>query len=87
LAATASPAGGLAQEGLDRRGSLVLEREGRHRHPGVVGEEGDDRGDVVGFPGVDEASDELALARRVGQRGLLAVGGWEALLERFRGRA
>ena len=64
-------AGGAGRAGRrGRRGSgrwrraLVLEGLGRHREPGVVGEQRDDALHVAALDRVGEAADQLALARR-----------------------
>jgi hypothetical protein len=44
-----------------RRLSLVCERLGRHRKEHVVGERGEDVGDVAGLERGDEAGEKLAL--------------------------
>ena len=51
------------QEMPDRVGALVLERQRRHREPGIVGEQGDDRRDVAALERVGERDGDLLLAR------------------------
>ena len=57
----------LEEEG-DGRLPLVLERVRRHRHPGVVGEQGDHSFRVSALERFHEAADELAFLRRVRER-------------------
>jgi hypothetical protein len=60
------------EETGDGGGPLVLERLGRHRQPGVVGEQRHDTLYVAALEGVGEARHELALVARVRQRHLFA---------------
>ena len=83
----AAAARAVAQERGDRLVALVLERLGRHREPGVVGEQRDDAVDVAALHGVGEAPDQLALARGVRQRRALAVGGRQPRCRASPGRA
>src|SRR5207244_13160227 len=66
-----------AQEGRDRVSPPVPGRLRWHRDRCVVREHRDDGVDVIAFPGVDEATDELAqpvVSERL-QGDLLALGG------------
>src|SRR4029453_12631253 len=58
-------AGPMLEEEGDGRLALALERIGRHRQPGVVGEQGDDGCSVSALERLREAADDLALLRRV----------------------
>ena len=58
----------LTEEGGDRVVALVLERLGRHRQHGIVGQQGDDVVDVTALDRVGEARHELALAWELRQR-------------------
>ena len=62
-AGRAAKLGPVAQEGGDRLVPLVLERLGRHRQQGVVGQEGDDLVDFSALDGGGKARNERALAR------------------------
>jgi len=65
----------VAKEGGDRLVALVLERLGRHRDRGIVGEQGEDVVDVAALDGVGKAPHQVALAGRVRHRRAIAVGG------------
>ena len=79
----------VAEEGGDRLAALVLERQGRHREPGVVGEQRDHAVDVAALDRVGEAPDELALAGGVGRgaRSRSAAGSRVSSVARARCRA
>jgi hypothetical protein len=62
--------------------ALVLVGLGRHSHPGVVGEQGDDGVDVAAFVGGGEAADELALALGAGRRSALQFASRHVFVER-----
>src|SRR5215217_1020015 len=81
----APPLGSVTQEDGDRLVSLVLERLGRHREQGVVGEQGDDLVDVAAVDGVREPPDQSALAGGVRPRRVVPVGGRQPRLERRAG--
>ena len=62
-AAYGAASGTVVEEGGDSDMALVLVRLGRHRHPGVVGEQGDDGVRVSVRERVRETADELTLLR------------------------
>ena len=64
LPATAAPAGAVAQEVADRRAALELQRDRRHREPGVVGQQRDHPVDVIGGVSGREPRRQIALAGR-----------------------
>jgi hypothetical protein len=70
--------GAVVQEGADRDPALVLVRLGRHRQPGVVGEQGDDGVDVADLERVREAADDVPLELGVRERRAFASGGGQA---------
>ena len=72
----------VVQEGADRGVPLVLVRLGRHRQPGVVGQQGDHAVDVARLEGVSEAAHDLALALGVRRRRPFTSGRGQAGLER-----
>src|SRR5207244_12091385 len=72
VAALATPVGGLEEERCDCWMPLVFERGRRNADPRVVGQQRDDRVDIVGHPGLGNTSHELAFAVRVRQRGSLS---------------
>jgi hypothetical protein len=54
----------VAEEGGDRLVAVVLERQGRHREQGIVGEQRDHPVDIAALDRAGEASGEFALAWR-----------------------
>jgi hypothetical protein len=56
----------VAEEGGDRVVPLILERLGRHGHPGVVGEQGEEVVEIAGLEGVGEARHHLTFVRGAG---------------------
>ena len=81
----AAQLGPVPQEGGDGVAAPVLERLGRHREQGIVGEQRDHRVDVTVLDGVGEAADQLAFGGGVRPGRALAVGGRETLAERRAG--
>jgi hypothetical protein len=56
-----------SQELPDQLAALVLQWHRRHAQPRVLGEQGDDRGDVAGLVSAREAFREAGLGGRVGR--------------------
>jgi hypothetical protein len=66
-AAGAEPGGG--EEPGDRLAAVVLQRERRHGHGDVLGQQGDDAGDVAGLVGAGEPVDQVPFPGGVRARG------------------
>ena len=71
----AAPERAVVQERADHVAALVLVRLRRHRQPGLVGQQGDDRVGIACLDGVGKAADDLALALGVRERRAFASGG------------
>src|SRR4051812_23844766 len=78
----AAPHRAVAQERADRHRPLILVGLGRHRQPGVVGEQGDDGVDVARLDRVGEAADDVAFALGARERRPLTSAGGKARVER-----